>query len=220
MNTNRATEFTIEVLGIGEKGEPKPTIVLEYAELDIQVKYKTFVEVTNRHLTEPVTKATFTKEVEKVSRLVLDKKIPEVFLSTELPVKGYKYLSWRMVCLVWVAMQLKDERKKLYYGRNVAVTQITLNDCYQHLDERRLFGLFYDEWVEKDREGNRIYRGKHFSFFFKLEGLTCHNASFYRWSQQYPGLPNYDYGKGYSEEEFDQWRQFLRNKPGRRFPKQ
>jgi len=178
--------------------------------------------VFNNNLHFPIVQSmTWLKNAEHLRELIEASKVPVRFLDTNVSNKGAKYFDWSFICALYVMVKIKDIRKKTgERGKNVTVHEITNQDLERHLDEKALFLDFVNACQERDTEGNLVYKGKDFQFYFGLEGISCNNKSFYRWSELNPDLPAYVYGKKYTSEEFDQWRQFLLTKPGRKAPRQ
>ncbi|MGL5925509.1 hypothetical protein [Chroococcidiopsis sp.] len=157
---------------------------------------KLFEEYLGRSVTDP----TYHKWVNDIDRLFPGKK---------------RHTIEHVKLLCAAAAIRKDELSKGMVLQACRLNKTTILGCAKQITNSQLFSLAL-QILNRRNETEGLYLGKDFPFYFEtMDEVKTHVNSFYRWSQLHPELPAFDRKREYTQDEFNQWREFILNKPGR-----
>jgi hypothetical protein len=182
----------------------------------ITIRSASAYDIINENLKLPISKRTYLTNVKKVTKYVESGRVPTEFLNIKAPPKNARVMSFPYFCLLFNYIVYIDSLR--------VADAIPMERCLPEIKKEakywfsveKITRILNDHTVKQyDDQGKPLYEGKMFDFYFKVEGIKCHINSFRVWSEKHPELPYFSRRKLYTSEEFDQWRKFLKSKPGR-----
>lgn len=177
--------------------------------LKVKVKKATALQLINEQLEIPIVFTTMRSNAAKVSALLNAKQVPEVFRDTEVPKNAQSY-SMKFLILLMAYLKQVDYKKRVGFSPNsYGVSQITA----EHID------LVHTEKLLESFRSRISVKGKNLADYFALENIKVSRSTLYNISKTKEGakLPKMEYGKVYTPEEIDQWRQYLKNRTYKRY---
>ncbi|MGL5079721.1 MAG: hypothetical protein ACRDBG_28315, partial [Waterburya sp.] len=132
----------------------------------------------------------------------------------DLPDKReYSLLFVKLMC---GAAVVRRNDLKIVHRNAVRHDKEKIKQAAERITDSEIFTKITQMMTEQE-SGEAAYVGKDFAKLVRvMHGIQCHINSFYNWSNSNPELPKFDRKRVYSQEEFDQWVEFLKNKPGRK----
>lgn len=177
--------------------------------LKVKVKKETALLLINEQLEIPIVFTTMRSNAARVSALVNTKRVPEVFIDAEIPKNSQSY-SMKFLILLMAYLKQADNKKIQGFSPNLyGEHQITEN----HIN------LVNTEKLLESFRSRISVKGKNLADYFALECIKVSRSTLYNISKTKEGanLPKMEYGRVYTPEEIDQWRQYLKNRTYKRY---
>lgn len=174
--------------------------------LEVKVRKETALLLINEQIEVPIKKTTMRDNAARVKTLLANRKVPKAFKDIQAPAHSSQSYPFKFFILLLAYL------KKTSYKRKQGYSPVTWNES--EITQEMIQDIDLDLLLQSFRTKIKVV-GKNLPVYFALESIKVSKSSLYNFSRLYPELPAMQWGKEYTPEEIDQWRQFLLNKPTR-----
>lgn len=171
--------------------------------IQIRIKKDTALLLINEQIAKPIVKTTMVANAKKVRAILKLGLVPEDYKDT--PIEDGKSQSYSFKFLLLLLAYVKHTTALRCEGFSPA--QISRPDIcdemMKRVDREKLISTFRDKLEVV---------GKNLPSYFALECIKVSKSTLYTLTKLHPELPPIQWGRTYTPEEIDQWRNFLVNR--------